>query len=329
MDIGIIGYGNVGKAFVKLLIDKNIECNIKYIIKSDGGIYNNNGIDKQTLLKEENIKLNNYWIDNLTFFDIDEKVDYLVELTSTNMKTGEPAATYIKLALNKGINVVTGNKGPILLQYNSLKEIAEKNRVHLGIGCTVGGALPSFIVGSYAIAGANVEGIEGILNGTTNFILSNMQNNNINFKESLKEAQDLGIAEKDPTMDVGGFDTAIKMIILANVLMQGEVKLEDVDIKGIEDVNFNKINTKMNGLGKIKLLGRAIKKDNRINISVKPEVIYSNNPLYNVDGRNKGVCYKTDTLGDITITGGASDKRGAAAAILRDILNIDLVLGGK
>lgn len=321
MNIGIIGYGNVGKAFLKLLIDKNINCDVKYIIKSNGGIYNKDGIDKERLIEENNITANKYWRDNLSFFDIDEKVDYLVELTPTNIENADIATSYIKSALNKGINVVTGNKGPILLNYSSLKELADKKGVYLGIGCTVGGALPTFIVGSHAISGAKIEKIEGILNGTTNFILNKMQNNK-DFKEALKEAQDLGIAEKNPSMDIGGFDTAIKMIILSNVLMNAEVKLEDVYIEGIENID---INYEEKVLGKVKLIGRAIRENDTVKISVKPEIINSEHPLYNVEGRNKGVYYKTDTLGDITLVGGASDKMGAAASILRDIINIDSI----
>ena len=152
--------------------EKGIILKVKYIIKSDGGIYNKDGINLKDIVEadynikeldfKENININNI-IKN-------KDIHTLVELTSTNIETGEPGLTHIKLALENNINVVTGNKGPIILKYKELKKIADKNQVKLGIGCTTGGALPSINVGSFDIAGADILSIEGILNGTSNFI---------------------------------------------------------------------------------------------------------------------------------------------------------------
>ena len=142
MKMGLIGYGSVGKLLIKLIYERKLPITVKYILKSDGGILNKEGLNLGEII-DENIKDNSHWIDNLSFNDlIDENIDYLVELTSTNIKTGEPALSFIKSALSRGINVVTGNKGPILLEYKNLKSIAEKTGAYLGIGCTVGGALP-------------------------------------------------------------------------------------------------------------------------------------------------------------------------------------------
>ena len=334
MDIGLIGFGGVGQALIKLLIDKesyllqqyNLKINVKYIIKSNGGIYNPYGINLSEILKviDENINItcHNEWKDNLNINDIidNNDIDTLVELTSTNIETGEPGLTHIRKSLENNINVVTGNKGPILLDYKKLKVLADNNNVELKVGCTTGGALPSINGGIYDIAGSKIQSIEGVLNGTTNYILSKMANDNVDYKEALLEAQKVGIAESDPSLDVLGYDTASKIIILSNVLMNSDLKLEDLKINGIEEVRLDNIEkAKVRG-NKIKLIGKVYKKDNLVKGYVTPIEIDENHPLYCVDYKNKGIYYKTDTLGDISIIGGASGTMNAAASILRDII---------
>lgn len=319
MKMGLIGYGSVGKELIKLLYERKLPIEVKYILKSDGGILNKEGLKLDGIV-DKNIKDHSNWIDNLNFSDIiDEDIDYLVELTSTNIKTGEPALSFIKSALSKGINVVTGNKGPILLEYKSLKSIAEKTGAYLGIGCTVGGALPSISCGKYDAAGANIESIQGVLNGTTNYILNAMKCENKTYEESLEYAKEIGIAEKDPSLDVEGYDTAIKTIILSNALMGSDLTLDDAEIEGITKVTLEDIKEAAKEGKKIKLVGQALQENGEVKVQVKPMKLDESSPLYFVEGKNKGVFYNTDILGDITVIGGASSPRNAAAAILRDI----------
>lgn len=319
MKMGLIGYGSVGKALIKLIYERKLPIEIKYILKSDGGIFNKQGIKLDEIV-DKNIKDHSNWIDNLSFSNIiDEEIDCLVDLTSTNIKTGEPALSFIKSALIKGINVVTGNKGPILLEYKNLKSIAEKTGAYLGIGCTVGGALPSISCGKYDAAGAKIESIKGVLNGTTNYILNAMKCENKTYEESLEHAKEIGIAEKDPSLDVEGYDTAIKTIILSNALMGSDLSLEDAEIEGITNVTLEDIKEAVGEGKKIKLVGQAFCNEGEIKVQVKPMKLDESSPLFFVEGKNKGVLYKTDILGDITVIGGASSPRNAAAAILRDI----------
>ena len=336
MDIGVVGFGGVGKALIKLFIEKevylkdkyNLDIKVKYIIKSDGGIYNLNGINlKEVVYMLENnmdIKHHKLWVDNLNVNQVikNNDIDTLVELTSTNIVNGEPGLTHIKSALSNKINVVTGNKGPILLKYKELNNIAKNNSVSLKVGCTTGGALPSINGGIYDVAGSEISSIEGILNGTTNYILTKMLNDNVTYEEALKEAQEAGIAELDPTLDVEGFDTACKIIILSNVLMDTDMTLEDIKINGITKVDKELINKAKTDNCKLKLIGKIEKENNNVKAYVKPIIINNEHPLYSVDYKNKGIYYKTDTLGDISIIGGASGTKNAAASILRDIIFI-------
>ena len=334
MDLGLIGFGGVGQAFVKLLVEKkkyifekyNLDLKVKYILKSDGGIYESNGIDLEELAefinKKKSIKEHILWKENLKFEEMiqNNDVDTLVELTSTNIETGEPGLTHIKRALESGINVVTGNKGPIILKYKELKEIADKNSVKLKVGCTTGGALPSINGGLYDVAGSEIQAIEGILNGTTNYILSKMSMEEVSYEEALAQAQKDGIAEANPSLDVLGYDTACKIVILANVLMDANIKLEDIEVKGITEVKLDTIKESKKENEKLKLIGRVYIEDNMVKAYVRPIKIKEDHPLYFVDYKNKGVFFKTDSLGDISIIGGASGTRNAAASILRDLV---------
>ena len=331
MDIGIIGFGGVAKAFIKLIVDKKeyldslgLDFKVKYIIRKSGGIYNKNGLNLKDLIKSNfNLDLFDFKKDiDINYIIKNNDIDTVVELTSTNIENGEPGLTHMSLALNNCINVVTGNKGPILLKYRELKEIALKNKVFLGIGCTTGGALPSINVGSFDIAGSEILSIEGILNGTSNYILTEMYEKEVIYEVALKQAIENEIAEANYKLDVEGFDTASKILILANVLMNANLSIKDISIEGIDKIDINFINKEKLKGNKIKLIGKVYKNNNEIKAYVKPETLEKNHPLYFVDSKNKGVLYRTDTLGDISIIGGASGTVNAAASILRDIINM-------
>lgn len=303
MRIAIIGYGGVGRALVKLIKDKKDELLkdginpvIKYVIASKGGVYDSEGID---LEKFVDFSFNNKDItrypeggsNDIFFRNIIENkdVDFVIEMTPTNIETGEPALTYIKTGLENKINVVTSNKGPILLKYKELNKLATSNNVDLGIGCTTGGALPTIDGGKVNMAGAEIKSIEGILNGTTNFILEDMEVNHSTYLQSLKKAQELGIAETDPTLDVEGWDTASKLLILTNVLMNQDKKLEDIKVTGITHITPEQIaEAKLEGK-KYKLIGKALNRNGTISMEVKLDILNVHSSMYNVNGKNKAV----------------------------------------
>ncbi|SKC92604.1 homoserine dehydrogenase [Maledivibacter halophilus] len=337
MNIGIVGFGGVGKAFVKLLYDKKnylekigLDINLLYIINSTVGIYNPEGINLKNLIEnlDLNKKLDEFYASkyiNTNFNKMIEikDIDTLIVMTPTNKETGQPGLSYIKQALENKINVVTADKGPVMLAYKKLNELAIKNNVQFKIGCTCGGALPTVNTGTIDMAGADILSIEGILNGTTNFILEHMENNMVSYHEALLEAQRLGIAETNPSLDVEGWDTAIKLLILTNVLMNQEKKLSDIAVKGITSLSLNDIEEAKRENMKYKLIGKTTNDNGNIHMSVNLEKIDISHPFYIVNSKNKGVRYISDTLGDLTIMGGASGVRAASASILRDIININ------
>ena len=336
MRVAIIGYGGVGRAFVQLINGKKdylnkegLQIQVNYIIGRNGGVYNSQGIDLQDFMKfgakqRDITEYSKGGSEEVSFKKMlqNRDVDVVIELTPTNKETGEPGMTHIKRSLEYGINVVTANKGPILLAYKELKNIAVKNKAQLGIGCTTGGALPSINGGMMDLAGADIISIEGVLNGTTNFILNEMENNEITYLEALKKAQQLGIAETNPTLDVEGWDTATKLLILTNVLMNEEKLLEDISVEGITKITSAEVKNCLAEGNKYKLVGKTAKENGKIQMTVKLQKLDPTHPLYAVDGKNKAVRYVSDVLGDLTIIGGASGVITASASVLRDLINI-------
>jgi len=336
VDIAIVGFGGVGRALLELIYDKKddlasegLDLNLKYVINSRGGTYNPKGIDLMNFINftGENRDLNSYQGKGskpASFDDIiqNKDVDMVIEMTPSNLDHGEPGLSHISRALAKGIHVITANKGPILLAYDKLQDLARENGVKLGIGCTTGGALPSVNAGLIDLAGSKITSIEGILNGTSNFILEEMENNGLDYDLALKKAQEFGIAETDPSMDISGLDTGTKLLILTNVLMGENKTLDDIELVGIDSIDLDQVREMAGQNKRYKLIGRSIRTEEGLSISVKPELVDRDNLFYNVNGKDKVVRYISDTLGDLTIIGGASGVRPAAASILRDLINM-------
>lgn len=342
MRIGIIGLGGVGRAFLSLLNDKSDELmtmgvrpEIVFALNSSSGCYREHGIDiKELLVHLESSRDLSILDGGFQGRDIHglldiSGLDFLIEATPTDKITGEPALSHILSALGRGINVVTANKGPVMLDYRRLKDLADTMGVSLGIGCTAGGALPTISSGQYDLLGARVTGIRGVLNGTTNYILTLMEEEGLEYAEALRKAQAEGIAETDPAMDVEGWDTAIKLIIIANAIMGSNLKLQDASVVGIQNLKLDDVKKAVAEHKKLKLIGKLQKATDTWKVTVAPEAVNKDDIFFGVNGKNKGIQYITDTLGEIAILGGASNLKGAAASLLRDLLQIWSKKSGK
>lgn len=336
MKIAIIGYGGVGKAFVRLLkmqeallAREDLHIQVPYIVDYYGGIYEERGIDLSSLAaftqQEKDITKFTGGSADISVDQVvsDKSVDLAVIMTPTNKETGQPGADYVRKLLSAGKHVVISDKGPIMLYYDQLYNLAAENGVQLGIGCTTGGALPSVNGGLMDLAGGEITSIEGVLNGTTNFILKFMEERGCEYADALKEAQDQGIAETNPSLDVEGWDTAGKLLILTNVLMKEKKTLDDIQVEGITRLTAAEVARARSEGCKYKLVGKTLREeDGRLSMTVKLEKLPQDHLLYSVEGKNKAVRYCCDTLGELVIIGGASGVIPAAASILRDIVNI-------
>ena len=324
--IGLIGKGNVGTRFLEILQEKkqtlkdNFDITFKVIgiFEIDGALINENGIDLKELIEMGvNFKQNSYWkmgmkaeemIPNLNF-------DVIIETTPTNPDTGEPALSHIIEALNNGIDVISSNKGPFYLKYNKIKKLAKEKNCVVKYEATVASCVPVLAIRDWLKN--EITGIKAILNGTCNYILSRMTTEGISFDIALKEAQEIGIAEADPTLDIEGFDTAGKIVILANELLGWSKTIKDVKIKGISKITPQSIELiKSDGLV-IKHL--AIAEDNEI--IVEPRLIERSSPL-NVSGTLNVIELNTKYAGPIVLMGRGAGGSEAASAILNDLINI-------
>jgi homoserine dehydrogenase len=250
------------------------------------------------------------------------EADLVVEATPTNLTTGEPGLRHMRAALRRGMSVVAANKGPLVLRYAELQALAQKHRGQIYMSAATAAALPTLDVGQTCLAGAQILGIEGILNGTTNFILTKMQEEGYHYLDALQEAQARGIAETDPTLDVEGFDTANKLILLSNALLGTGYGPDDVTRRGITHITPPMVMDAQRAGKRLKLIGRASLSHGSVRLSVAPEELPLDHPLASVHGAEKGVTYETDTMGRVTVMGGQSSPTGAAAALLKDIINL-------
>lgn len=253
---------------------------------------------------------------------LDSGAQVLIDATPTNLVTGEPSLSLLREALSRRLHAVVLSKGALVRAYRELEQLAGQAGVMLKFSGAVAAALPTVDTARYALAGATVAGFEGILNGTTNFILSAMTEHGTTYHQALQEAQRRGIAEADPALDVDGYDTAAKTCILANAVLGASLTLEEVGVTGIRGIPLGEIEAARARGEVLKLLGwaRLGPEGARAGVEVRP--VPSRSLLAAVGGSAKAIVYHTDTMGELALVGGASDPRGAAAAALKDVLNL-------
>jgi homoserine dehydrogenase len=298
----IVGYGNVGHALAEHVEERRERIAREY------------GLDMQLVATVRSS-------DTLTPDHLAGLApDCVVVCLPTNRETGEPGLTWARAALAAGAGVVLADKGPALLALPELEEEAVRRGAFVGASATCGASLPALSVARREIAGAELTEISAILNGTSNMILTLMRERGASFDEALAEAQRLGIAEPDPSYDVEGWDTAVKLTILARALLDRSVSLADVDRRGIDALDAALVERARATGGRIRLVGRARREASRTRLAVAPEVVAPDDPFYLVEGATKAAKFATDDLGELVVMGGASGRRDVAASMLKDML---------
>jgi homoserine dehydrogenase len=331
--LALIGFANVGRALVQAVHDHSTtyekQFGVKLIITAvsdalKGTVYHAEGLHLTSLLESTNslkgIAGSHKFIDAL---EVAKEADYdiLCEMSFTDLVTGEPATSYIRAALERGNHAVTTNKGPVALCYHELQALAKKHKAVFGVEGSVMSGTPTMRLGEELLSGALIQKIEGILNGTTNYILSQMETG-MSYADALAEAQSKGYAEADPTGDVEGFDAAGKVAILANVLMNTPLKVSEVEREGISQLTLQHIQEAKVAGERWKLIGKLERTGESIKASVKPQRIPLTHPLAGVMGATNAVTYTTDFLGATTVIGAGAGRKETAYALLQDILAI-------
>jgi homoserine dehydrogenase len=251
------------------------------------------------------------------FADLLERSDLVVEL----MGGTEPAREYVLRALGAGRHVVTANKQLLSRFGEEIFDAARANRVQLRFEGAVAGVVPAIRVMSETLAAAHIERVHGIVNGTTNFILTEMARTGASYEDALAEAQALGYAEADPTEDVTGRDAAAKMAILARLAFNAAVHLDEVSYEGIEQITPDDLEyAKQLGLS-LKLIGSAERRDGGIAVHVHPAFLYAGHPLASVNGAFNAVTIESPAITEITLSGPGAGGPQTASAVLGDVVS--------
>jgi len=325
VNISIIGFGAVGQGVARSVLSKQeylkkegIDLRVVGISDSKGSEINTTGIDLGSALLRKKQK-GQVATGSNNALDIigDVEHDIVVEATPTNINNGEPGLSNMRLAFKSGKHIVTSNKGPLALHFNELKEAAEDNGLFFRYEATVGGAVPIFNLVHEALGGNTVLGIEGILNGTCNYILTRMSEERMPYDLVLKEAQELGIAETDPAYDVEGIDSAIKLVIIANSIFGLDSTYKDVDVTGITKITPEALELANRNNYVVKLICEA----REGKLTVAPRLVPKRHPLA-VGGTLNVASILTDLAGRITISGRGAGSIETASSILSDILYI-------
>jgi homoserine dehydrogenase len=339
--IGLIGCGTVGQGFLEILekkreyLKEGLDFEVKVVAINDklkGSLLIPEGIEVEIILQllEQGKKIDEYLegkpnearqIDPLEMIEKCD-ADIIAELTYTDIKTAEPATSYIKKALQTGKHVVTSNKGPAALNYRELKNLAQENNLFFGIEGTVMSGTPVFSLFERGLAGNKIKEIKGILNGTTNFILSKMEIENMDYEDALGLAQKLGYAEADPTADVEGYDALAKIVILSNVFLEGNIKPSDAKREGITSLSKKEILAAKGEGYRYKLIASTKKENGQIRAGVSPQKLHLSDPLAGIMGANNALTFDLDLLGKVTVQGPGAGKIETGYSILADMLAI-------
>ncbi len=250
------------------------------------------------------------------------EADLLVDASPTNLKTGEPGLSCTRMALEWGQHVVAANKGALVLAYSELTALAREHGVRLSYSGTVAGGLPTVNLGVRDLAGSGVTRVEGIFNGTTNYILTRMAEEGLSYAEALRGAQAAGIAEADPTLDVDGWDAANKLVIIANSVLRRPTTLADLTVTGIRQITREDLQRAHEQGQVIKLLAVAERQGEAWQLSVGPVWLERDHPMARTGRWDMGVVYYTDYMGVISAVIEEEGPVPTSAAVLRDMINV-------
>ncbi|EHM10422.1 homoserine dehydrogenase [Thermanaerovibrio velox DSM 12556] len=330
--VALLGCGNVGKALVGILARKRDHLKARYGVDVKltyvgdircGSTMNPRGLDEEKVLEglaagklpdpfgtiplEEVIRLSGATI--------------VADATPTNLATGEPGLYHARSALSSGAHFVTTSKGPFAVAAAELEETAKKNGLSFRYEGAVMSGTPLIRLIREDLAGCSIESVEGILNGTTNYMLSRMEEG-LSYDEALREAQDLGYAEADPTADVEGFDPAVKLCVLSWVAFGVELKVSQVDRTGISGLTSKHVQrAKMEGRS-VKLIASIHMDGGEVKAKVSPVEVPREHPLFGVRGALNAATITTDHLGKVTISGPGAGRDETAQALLSDIISV-------
>ncbi|MFP3492996.1 homoserine dehydrogenase [Pseudomonas sp. SIMBA_059] len=335
--LALVGFGGVNRALAQLIAERNerwkteLGFSLKIVGVTDlflGSLINRQGLDAALLADLPAVKGALAQLPGGSALALNEVVikdsgaDIIAEATFTNPVDGEPATSFCRWALESAKHVVTTNKGPIALHGAQLKALAQRNHVAFEYEGSVMSGTPVIRLARQLLAGSTINGFEGILNGTSNFVLTRMESG-LGFTEAVEQAQALGYAEADPTADVEGHDVRLKVVILANELLDAKLNVSDVRCRGISTLTLDDIDQARQNNARWKLIGAATRQaDGSVSASVEPRLLDNAHPLASICGATNAVSFNTDLIGTVTVSGPGAGRTETAFALLSDIISL-------
>ena len=334
--LALIGFGTVGQGFVEILRDRSVQLTEQFGVRFRitgvcdarlGSVHDPAGLDPELLLEAvqdggglESLAAPDIGWDAIQLAE-QGAADVLVELSYTDLETGEPATTHVRRALESGKHVVTTNKGPVALHWPELSALAAERGLQIGAEGTVMSGTPTVNLGLHLLRAADVRAVRGILNGTCNYILTRMEAGS-SYEDALSEAQAKGYAEADPSGDVEGFDAAGKVVILGNLLMDEPLTMADVDRTGISGLTGPDIASAAAAGERWKLIGSLERGPDGVKAVVAPQRVPLTHPLSSVGGAMNAVTFDTGILGEVTLVGPGAGRLETGYSVLVDLLEI-------
>ena len=329
-NLGFIGFGNVGRALARLLVAKAAELREQYGIgfrvtgvasRRLGWLAKGDGFDIATLLANpsqcEGVKTT----DNIRDWLNDSRPDVVFETTSLNPQTGQPAKDYLRAALEFGAHAITANKGALVFGYDELNKLARAKGKRFFFESAVLDSAPVFSLFRETLPAARLRGFSGLFSSTTNIIIETMEAGRT-FAEGLKIAQELGVTETDPSHDIDGWDSTVKVCALASVLMNVPLKPDDVARQGIRDLAPAKVQSARAEGKPLKLVARAkLNGEGKLTATVRPEPVAASEPLGNVRGTSLAIHFELDMMPGLTITSHRPNLQSTAYGLLADFIN--------
>jgi homoserine dehydrogenase len=329
-----VGFGTIGRALIRLLQERETALRETYgailqttavVTRRHGIALDPGGLDMTAILRlaESGLRIGDRSPEQTPLEETlrASKADILLENTPTDRWTGEPAASHILAALQSGLHVVTANKGPVAHAYRELRDLAHSTGRRFLFEATVMDGTPVFSLFRETLPAVQVNGFRAILNSTTNYLLTRMEEG-LDFEEAVQAAQTVGIAETDPMADVDGWDAVLKVAILANVLMDYPLRLEEIAHEGMGGLDPRAVRLAHADSRPFKLVCRAHRTEAGLSASVRPEQLSAGDPLASVRGTATMLCLETDVLPGLIVGGGEPSPRTTAYGLLSDLLRI-------
>jgi homoserine dehydrogenase len=308
--VALYGLGRVGRAFLELLQERKRQVALVAAVDSRGALIGE--LDPETVLnsKREGLPPSIEGTNAIT----KSRPDVVVDLTSCDFHTGEPARSIIQHGVNAGAHVVTANKAPLARHWHDVHESARASGVAVRYAAACGAALPVIAVASSLRRSDHICSVEGVLTGTAAYVLNEMRAG-VAFEDAVRRAQQQGIAEPDPNIDMQGWDSAAKLVILANTLWPAHLSLSSVSVTGVATAREHPSDSMTH------LVSAATFDGSQVHAEVRPKNIPRDHPLSTLDGSDKGVVFTGRSIGRVAVLGGRSHPRGAAAAAFGDMLD--------